>query len=482
MGYFQDAGKLLWGASKLTTKIGVEAVKLTGEAAHHSAKFVNKHQDKIVTATNTCVTGGAWLLKESGSALSSGASALAKELHQAGQNAEGVAGKVLGRAAGYTVDAVGVVGKATQGLGNLTEKSASVVGAATGSAVSGLVGTVSGAVDSVAITDKDFEELQQRLQKASFSYREQSKRKLASIELAQKQRKKDDLLDLLVVGGITLAEMLRSPAAIPAEIEQAFSLAYPGLVRAGESFAEAIQRTPTEDLVGFVSSVKGKLFELELVDHLNAGNLPDGLYAQLAGSATQPGFDLQILDAQGQVVDILQAKATESVVYVQQALDRYPNIDVVSTTEVHAQLMALGAAEQVSSVGITEAALQHKVEAAVSAAQGNGGLSDWVPPSIGLAIIALSTFMDKSLTLEQKGAEFGDRAAKLTVTSAAANSVLLVTNTWWIGLAVGMGSHWLSSYGGNKRQRYEALLRMVNALELQNKCIAHPVSLPHAAA
>ena len=89
------------------------------------------------------------------------------------------------------------------------------------------------------------------------------------------------------------------------------------------------------------------------------------------------------------------------------------------------------------------------------------------PFTVGLAVIALSSFMDESLTPEQRGAEFGGRAAKLGVTGAAAKTVLMVTHTWWLGLAAGVGSSWLSTYGGNKRQRYEALQRTVASLERQ---------------
>ena len=142
----------------------------------------------------------------------------------------------------------------------------------------------------------------------------------------------------------------------------------------------------------------------------------------------------------------------------------YPDIDVTTTTEVHAQLVAHGAADHVTS-GVSEVVLQQKVEVAVAAGHHHLDAGDLVPSSIGLAVIALLSFMDKSLSLEQKGAEFGDRAAKAGVTGAAAKTVLIATNTWWLGLAVGVGSRWLGSYGGNKRQRYEALQRAVESLE-----------------
>jgi hypothetical protein len=300
---------------------------------------------------------------------------------------------------------------------------------------------------------------------ASLVVRAKSRRKLASIALAQRELRKKDLLDLLVVGGVTLGEIVRDPSKVPADVENAFELAYPGLASHGETFSDVVERLPANDVLGLVNGVKGKLFEMDLVDHMNAGNLPDGLHAELAGSATQPGYDIKILDADGRIVDVLQAKATESVAYVKDALERYPDIDVTTTTEVHAQLVALGAADHVTSGGVSEAVLQQKVEAAVAAGHHHLDAGDLVPSSLGLAVIALSSFMDKSLSVEQKGAEFGDRVAKAGVTAAAAKTVLIATNTWWLGLAIGVGSRWLASYGGNKRQRYEALERAVESLE-----------------
>jgi hypothetical protein len=465
MGFWVATGDFLIGTAKLTGKLGVGTVKVTGKALNGTANFVANHQNQISDATKAVVDVSGMIVKEAGSAVATGAGAIARGLHKAGTQSDGTAGKVLGHAAGYAVDAVGIVGQVTGGIGTLTQKASPAIGGAAGSAVSGVVGTVSGAVDSVAITDSDFERLRQRLQMASLVVRAKSRRKLASIALAQRELRKKDLLDLLVVGGVTLGEIVRDPSKVPADVENAFELAYPGLASHGETFSDVVERLPANDVLGLVNGVKGKLFEMDLVDHMNAGNLPDGLHAELAGSATQPGYDIKILDADGRIVDVLQAKATESVAYVKDALERYPDIDVTTTTEVHAQLVALGAADHVTSGGVSEAVLQQKVEAAVAAGHHHLDAGDLVPSSLGLAVIALSSFMDKSLSVEQKGAEFGDRVAKAGVTAAAAKTVLIATNTWWLGLAIGVGSRWLASYGGNKRQRYEALERAVESLE-----------------
>lgn len=474
MSFFKKSRKILGSAAKLTGQLGAQAVKLSGDALHGTTQIVKAHEHEIGSVAKAAVALSGRALQATGQALAAGAGSVAARAHQAGAQSGGTLGKVAGHVAGYTADAVGVVGRAAGSIGSSAQKAAPTVGSATASAMSGVVGTVSGAVDTVAITERDFEQLRRRLQHASTEVRARSQRRLAAIELAQHERRKKDLLDLLVVGGVSLAALVRDPAAVPPEVARAFELAYPGLAASGETFTDAVQRMSADEVIGLVHGVKGKLFEMELVSHLNDGNLPDGVQAQLAGSATQPGHDIEIVDANGQVVELLQAKATESVAYVQEALQRYPDIDVTTTTEVHAQLVALGAADRVADSGISEAVLQQQqVEAAVNAGHighmgqaGQGlGVSDLVPSAVGLAVVALSSFMDKSLTMEQRGAEFGGRAAKLGVTGAAAKTVLVATNTWWLGLAVGVGSNWLATYGGNKRQRYEALRRVVVELE-----------------
>ena len=114
----------------------------------------------------------------------------------------------------------------------------------------------------------------------------------------------------------------------------AYRLAYPDMA-VEVPFREAAREVANDPdrLVGFISGVKGKLFETQYVDQLNGGKLPDGFHASLAQSATQPDWDIQIIDDHGHVVDLLQAKATDSMGYVQQALTQNPQIDVVTTDE-----------------------------------------------------------------------------------------------------------------------------------------------------
>lgn len=233
----------------------------------------------------------------------------------------------------------------------------------------------------------------------------------------------DDQQDMLVVGGVSLAEAIRDPSKVPPEVERAFELAYPNLTAHGETFAVAASRMSAADLPGLVSGVKGKLFELELVDHLNHGGLPDGQHAELAASANQAGWDIRVTDEHGHVVDLIQAKATESASYVQAALEKYPDIHVTTTTEVQAQLTALGVSEDMHDSGISEHVLEAKV---MAAAQGGHGLDagDLVPSTVALAAIALSAFTGSG-DLRKKSARPASEQPR------QAQPALPVRRCWW---------------------------------------------------
>ncbi|MBK9160405.1 MAG: hypothetical protein IPM27_02370 [Nitrosomonadales bacterium] len=373
--------------------------------------------------------------------------------------------KVATHTVGVTANAATVLGKVTAATGRVTERSAPAIGGAVGGVVRGAVEITSNAVDAAALPASRIDAMRSELRTLGQKEMQRAEVLMRKIASAKRGKRKAELLDLLVVGGITLAQAIRNPAGVPPEIERAFDLAYPGLTQT-ESFADAVNRMSSDQLTGLVSSIKGKLFEIELVDHLNEGGLPDGFRAELAQSVTQPGWDIQITDAQGNVNELLQAKATESASYVQDALERYPNIDVMTTSEVHGQLVAMGLAQNAHDSGISETVLQAKVDAAT-----HGGTafdaSDLVPSSIGLAVIALSVFMNKEGSLREKGAVFGTRSAKAGVSSAVGKVAMVVTQTWWLGLVAGVGSSWLAASGHGKREQYEALRGALGVM--QNK-------------
>lgn len=119
-----------------------------------------------------------------------------------------------------------------------------------------------------------------------------------------------------------------------------------------------------QEWMGIVNSAKGKYFEYLVVDKLNAGDsvgdltLPDGYSAHLATSMTQPGWDMRIVDGHGDTAELLQLKATESVGYLHDTLERYPDISILTTGEVAS---GLGPNEMVIDSKMSEADLEHAI-------------------------------------------------------------------------------------------------------------------------
>lgn len=445
-------------------KAGRQALKVSGEALDGANRYVGQHHAAISQATRNVLD-----------AAGSGSQALGHRLTQACEARTGQGeGGLLDYAADRALGLGGLIGRSVGQAGAATRKVSPVLGAATGSVITGTMETLSGALDSVAITQADFDDLERRLALADAQARARAGEELRRIDTARRMGRRGDLLDLLTIGGVTLADMLRDPAHVPLEVEQAFELAYPDVAGQGLTFALAAARLPASHLVKLVNGVKGKLFEIDLVDQFNHGGLPDGFHAELAASATQPGWDIRILDADGHVAQLLQAKATQSVGYVKEALERYPNIDIATTTEVHRRLIADGLGDHVSDSGIHETALRYKVEAAAGLHH-HADLGDFAPSALGLAVIAFSALSDDRLTFEERGAKFGDRAARATLAGAAAKTALVATGAWWAALAVGVGARMASGHGGAKRQRYEALKAIVESVEADGGAWAKPV-------
>lgn len=452
-----------------------QGLKWGSDAAREVAKQGQLHRPQMAELGTQAMCQAGKTVQFVGDALTHAASTTAQDLCNAGAGSVSPMAKAAARAGATLVDATGVAAKAMAWTGEKTQAAAPAVGQAAAGVVCGVASTVANALDAVAIRDADVAQLQRRLRRAGYKLQNDARWRGETIASAVRRRSKARLLDLLAVGGVSLGSMVAGTASVPPEVDQAFALAYPGLVASGMGFLDAVQGKSSGELLGLVNGVKGKLFEMDLVAHLNAGGLPAGLTASLAPSATQPGYDLLVKDTNGAVVDLLQAKATDSVSYVQAALERYPDIDVMTTTEVHARLLALGMGDRVADSGISEAALQQKIEAASGMADGSGAV-DWLPGGASVALIALSALVDRSISLEQRSAQAGERVAAVGVTGVAGKAALMATGYWWLGLAAGLGSKFLADHGGAKRERLEALRRAVEAAERQAAGGAAPKS------
>lgn len=144
-----------------------------------------------------------------------------------------------------------------------------------------------------------------------------------------------------------------------------------------------------DELRGAVSTAKGKYFEYLVAARLNAGEqvgpviLPDGYHAVLADSLNQPGWDMRIVGPDGATADYLQLKATDSAGYIQEALHRYPDIEILATHEVAHSGLVLDS-------GITENDLHDQVASAIDVIDDSVGerFLDYFSPLFPLVAIA----------------------------------------------------------------------------------------------
>ena len=91
---------------------------------------------------------------------------------------------------------------------------------------------------------------------------------------------------------------------------------------------------------GQLNNIKGKYFEMLVRDRLNDGEalgellLEPGQTARLATSVSEKGWDLEVIDQNGESVELLQLKATESMSYVKGTLEKYPDYRIVVPSEM----------------------------------------------------------------------------------------------------------------------------------------------------
>jgi len=289
---------------------------------------------------------------------------------------------------------------------------------------------------NIKYSDNDLKSLEKRIENQGGHYRELNRNKAT--------------VDSIVLGGETLVSLL-SASTIPDEIINAYESAYPDLSKS-ISFEDKVRELDSDSLTGFISGVKGKLFEQKYVEYLNDGNLPEGYSAILAESTTQPGWDIAIEGGNGEIASILQAKATDSVSYVQDALERYPSIDVVTTDEVYSHLVMSGISENITNGSITNVELIDALDDAVDASE---LAMDYTPPLFALAFIAFTSYKDESLTLFEKARSAGDRTGKTYLSYLIGGGIAAITNTWWLGVVGSVGSRLLSEGGDRKFEVYE---------------------------
>lgn len=250
--------------------------------------------------------------------------------------------------------------------------------------------------------------------------------------------RKQDLADAAALGlaldALLTDESIDIDALSPQAIE-AFHLAFPNL-----ELETLTERSP-EELEALVNAWKGKLFEVEVQDQLNAGmqvgdyQLQAGQYAELAESATQPGWDLRIINEDGTTAELVQLKSTDAESYINEALNRYPDIPIVATSEVSNHADSL---DTLSTADISNADTTNQIHDAI--ADDNNVADALLPSAPGSVILATEAWqvMQGKKTVDQAIDSGGARVGVSAVAGGIGWLASLALGP--VGAIVGLGA------------------------------------------
>jgi len=120
-----------------------------------------------------------------------------------------------------------------------------------------------------------------------------------------------------------------------------------------EEIFDYFQTIEEESMQGHISNIKGILFEHEYVQSLQEM----GTHASIFEATNHHITDISIFDDNGDVVNELQLKATDSVGYINETLVENPDIAIVATSEVASSMSS----DMVIDSGIENAILEDSV-------------------------------------------------------------------------------------------------------------------------
>ena len=381
---------------------------------------------------------------------------IARALRQAGRVAVGSI-EVVGKAA---VGSAQVAGATAAWTGRKAEAHAQIIGGVAAGSVTGLSRKVGGVIDTLGLDQSEVDAVLTEIEFERVRCAEARSTFDASL-MADGPGKQGRLLEFLTIGGFVVGDILAG-SRIPDDIAEAYAKAYP-VESMHMGLREKIADMHSDaQLTGLVSGVKGKLFETRYVADMNAGALPEGWHAELAGSATQPGWDIRVVDDHGHWQELLSLKATQEVAHVTEALDHYPDFDVVSTEEVYAQLASTPYGEHVIDGGISNVDLTDQVQ---DVAHGHASVLDAALVSVLAAAPAAYKFLwNSDRASAHKSTDFAEHVSSAKASAFAGKAAMMVIPYWPAALLASMGVSMVARVGNNRREQLDRLLALRDRL------------------
>ena len=242
-----------------------------------------------------------------------------------------------------------------------------------------------------------------------------------------------EFADACVISGLTASQMLYS--GIPEDVQEAFEKAYPGLA-SKDSFIDTWSSYDDYDSrLGFVNGIKGKLFEIKYVEHLNQ-NLEPGYLATMSNNPINEGWDIKITGPNNEVENLLQLKATTTVSHVKEAIEKYPEIDVVTLSDLQGQLSSISSiSNNVSASNISNEDLMLPI----GEATGDQAFFFPTAPLLALGYLIFDSYKRADLSTFKKHQQFSKRASGLALDT----TIISASATPFIGIPLVLGKAYL---------------------------------------
>ncbi len=266
----------------------------------------------------------------------------------------------------------------------------------------------------------------------------------------------DAMASVVAVGSIFMTDQIDYSEINP-QMEEAFNLAFPN------QDIESLTEYSTEQLQGIISAWKGKYFEVIVRDKMNNGewvgdvHLEQGQQAILADTPVQEGWDLQILNADGTIAQELQLKATNSLSYVKEALEKYPDIDVLTTEEISNTLSENILSSNISNDDLSDS-ITEPLESLLDTPLGD--VAEAVLPGLPFILIAVGEgrhIMTGRKSFELAASSLIERSVKTGISIGAGSLAFMLTDMGLISIPVTI----LTKIGIDRYENFVDLIKII---------------------
>ena len=267
-----------------------------------------------------------------------------------------------------------------------------------------------------------------------------------NIQFSLKRRKFEssyEFADACVLSGLTATQMLHK--GVPKDVQEAFEKQYPDLAAENSFIDTWSSYDDYEARLGFVNGIKGKLFEIKYVEHLNE-NLDAGYSASMSDSPVNEGWDIKITGPNNEIANLLQLKATTTAGYVKDAIKSYPEIDVVTLSDLQGQLSSINSIENVTISNISNEDLLSPIIEATET--GNQAFFFPTIPLLAVGYLIFDSYKESDISTFKQHQQFSKRASNLVFDT----TIISATATPFIGIPLVIGKAILFRGARKKRE------------------------------